>query len=227
MRNTTVNVMTRGFGSKQFDPFARRERITRMAPRREPGEHDNKGGNENETPEEKAAREAEEAKQNETPEQKAVREAKEQATRSEGIAKWLIAESQHKAEAAAAAGRTVEQQQAHVAQQQAIAAAVSAREVELTDQFSAEIAEYRNDVIDGLIEAALATKGRTPKDYETIIATLDRTGFIGNDGKVNKANVTKWASELAGSSSSRPPRTGGSRVSGSTNRGMGQFLNKD
>lgn len=225
MRNTTVK-MNRGFGGKSFDPFAPRVRATRMAPRRDPEGHKKEGENGNETPEEKAAREAQEARNNETPEQKAVREANERVSTSERIAKWLIAESKHQAELAAAAGRTVEQQQAHVAQQAAIAQAVSLREVELTDQFSAEIAEYRNDVIDGLIEAALAAKGRTPKDFETIIATLDRTGFIGNDGKVSKADVTKWASELAGAGSSKPPRTGGSRT-GTTNRGMGQYLPQD
>jgi len=42
---------------------------------------------------------------------------------------------------------------------------------------------------------------------------------------VKESDVTKWASELAGSYSSKPPRnTKGPRSGGVQNRGMGQYL---
>ncbi|WIC89653.1 scaffolding protein [Rhodococcus phage Braxoaddie] len=84
----------------------------------------------------------------------------------------------------------------------------------------------RHEIIDGLIAKELAETGRTADEFKTVLATLDKETFLDENGVVKKADVSKWASELAGSASKRPPRTGGSRAT-STNRGMGQFIEKD
>lgn len=106
---------------------------------------------------------------------------------------------------------------------QKVTEAVSAKEVELTDAFGTQIRELQTEIIDTVLDAALAAAGRTRADFATVLSTLDRTGFVGDDGKVKKDEVTKWASELAGSSSARPPRTG-EHGSKSSDRGFGRFV---
>lgn len=103
--------------------------------------------------------------------------------------------------------------------------AVAAREVELKNEFGAQIAKLQGQIVDSTINAALTVVGRKPEDFKTVLSTLDKRQFLDDDGAVKTDDVTKWASELAGSTSSKPPRTNtsGGR-SGSSDRGFGRYL---
>lgn len=221
MRNT---IISKNIAAPALDPFARRTRPTRMHPRRDPEGHNNPGGNGNETPEEKALREQQEARANETAEARAAREAQEALSEGRNLADWLIAEANFRLEQQQAAGRTAEQQQAHEAQQAAINAAVEAARVEQAAAFTAQIEGLNNQIIDGIINGELGKTGRSADSYKVVLATLDKKRFVGDDGAVKKDEVVKWATELAGTNSSRPPRTGGGREGGTRDRGFGHLL---
>ncbi len=121
--------------------------------------------------------------------------------------------------------RTDDEKAAAESRKQAVTEAVTAKEVELSDHYETRLAAYRDDIIDGVIDTALATAGRERKEYETVIATLDKQKFVDDDGNVKKDEVARWATELTGPSSSRPPRTAGTtRANLSDNRGFGRYL---
>ena len=108
----------------------------------------------------------------------------------------------------------------------AVDSAVSAKEVELTDHYGTIISGLQAQIVDAHIDAALGTRGRKRDEFKTVLETLDKDRFLGEDGLVKTDAVAKWASELAGSSNSRPPRGTGSTGSGS-DRGFGRYLNKN
>lgn len=104
-------------------------------------------------------------------------------------------------------------------------AAVSAKEIELTDAYESKIEKLQGQIVDSTIDAALSAVGRKRTEFSAVLDALDKSRFLDDDGAVKTDAVSKWASELAGSSSSKPPRTG-TKGSGSSDRGFGRYLNK-
>ena len=211
-----------------MDPFARSPRAARMHPRRAEGGHpqgtktgEKPEGSKEETPEQKAAREkteAEAAKKTgeKTPEQRAAEKAaKEALKRADDLEAELEAERNK--------NRTEDEKKTAETIKTKVKEAVDAKVIELTDHYEGIISGLRSEIIDGLIGTALAETGRKADDFKTVIGSLDKSVFLDENGAVKTADVSKWASELAGSASGRPPRTGGSRAT-SGNRGMGQYL---
>lgn len=205
--------------------FAQPNRAKRRHPRRDPEGHTKEG----------AAGGKEGAPKGETDEQKSAREANEKKAADEEVAKdaksaLTAAEKRAKAaedalEAEKMKTATDDEKKTAETVKAKVTEAVSAKEVELTDHYEGIISSLRNDIIESTIQAELSAAGRNADDFKTVISTLDKSGFLDNDGAVKKADVKKWASELAGSASSRPPRTGTSR--GSSDRGFGKYLQKD
>ncbi len=179
---------------------------------------------------------------NETAEQKAAREKSEADAKAKTAADAKAKEAADAKKAATAEKKRADDLQAELDAERAkhlsddektraaevkskIDNAVSAKEVELTDHFTAIISDLQTEIIDATIDNAFATAGKDKKNFETVLGTLDRSRFIGEDGKVKKDDVTKWATELAGATqtySSRPPRTGGG-LGQRKDRGFGQF----
>lgn len=232
MRNTLSTKKTFGFAA-QMDPFARAPRGARMHPRRDEGGHETgnktgeKGVGKQETAEEKAAREkteADKAKEKSGPSE-TEKAAKTQAAAEKKRADDLQAELD--AERAKSLSDDEKTRAAEVKTK--VDKAVETKEIELHEHYGPIIEGLQTEIIDGLIESALSQAGRAADDFKTVIGTLDKRSFVGEDGAVKKADVTKWASELAGSYSSKPPRNvrGPRSASGTENRGMGRFLNQD
>lgn len=208
------------FGSG-FGPVGHRH------PRRDPESEEHKGPDgKTETAEEKTARESAEAAAKEkdkakTAEQKAAEKAARDALAAKEAAEKELEDLRAK-------HATDEEKKVAEQVKEGLAAAISAKETELTDRFSTQILELQNDLIDTTLDAAFEKVGKSRASYATVLATLDRRVFVGDDGKVKKEEVTKWASELAGSASSRPPRTGGlGSGSGRKDRGFGHLINQN
>lgn len=104
--------------------------------------------------------------------------------------------------------------------------AVSAKETELTDHYETIVGRLQDQIVDSTIDAALSKVGRDRKEFSAVLDALDKRRFLDDDGAVKTDAVSKWASELAGSSSSKPPRTSSTR-SGSSDRGFGRYLNNN
>lgn len=104
--------------------------------------------------------------------------------------------------------------------------AVSAKETELTDHYEAMVEKLQNQIVDSTIDVELGKVGRDRKEFVAVLSALDKRQFLDDDGAVKTDAVSKWASELAGSSSSKPPRTSSTR-SGSSDRGFGRYLNSN
>lgn len=216
MRNTSPIrfVLGAGYG---VGPVAPRQRITRVHPRRDESGHGGEGGK---TP---PGQDGETPPADETPEQKAVREAQEQVAKTKSVSEWLVAEAQHKAEQARQAGLSEEQRASETQFQTAVATAVEEKKLEIAAEYIGQIDNLQNQLVDALIGGTLGAKGLEVKQFETVLGKLDKAAFIGEDGAVNVADVTKFADELAGAATKRPPRTGGPRVSGD-DRGFGKYL---
>ena len=108
----------------------------------------------------------------------------------------------------------------------ATTAAVSAKETELTDHYETIVEKLQGQIVDSTIDAALGKVGRDRSEFVAVLGALDKRQFLDDDGAVKTDAVSKWASELAGSSSSKPPRTSSTR-SGSSDRGFGRYLNNN
>jgi len=107
----------------------------------------------------------------------------------------------------------------------AVDTAVSAKVVELTDHYETRISALQGQIVDATIDAALGRVNRKRDEFKTVLETLDKQRFLGEDGAVKTDAVAKWASELAGSSSSKPPRSTSS--SSGSDRGFGRYLNSN
>ena len=107
----------------------------------------------------------------------------------------------------------------------AIATAVSAKEVELTDLYESRIEALQNQIIDSTIDGVFAGSSLDRKDFEDVIATLDTSRFIGEDGSVDREKVKKTLSPITSAATSRPPRTGGVRTA--RDNGFGRYLKQD
>ena len=108
---------------------------------------------------------------------------------------------------------------------QKVVEAVSAKETELTDHYETIVGRLQDQIVDSTIDAALSKVGRDRKEFSAVLDALDKRRFLDDDGAVKTDAVSKWAAELAGSSSSKPPRTSSTRAGGS-DRGFGRYLNK-
>ncbi|WNY15139.1 scaffolding protein [Rhodococcus phage MacGully] len=224
MRNTTIK---KSFAAATtMDPFARSPRVSRMHPRRDDSGHPKGTKTEktdppaNETAEEKAAREKAEADAKAKPTKTEAEKAAEAAAKAE---KKRADEAEAALEEERNKNRTEDEKKAAETVKAKVKEAVDAKTVELTDHYEGIIKGLRDEIIDGLIATALAETGRKADDFKIVIGSLDKSVFLDENGAVKTADVSKWASELAGSASSRPPRTGGSRAT-SGNRGMAQYL---
>ncbi|AYD84141.1 scaffolding protein [Gordonia phage Jifall16] len=103
-----------------------------------------------------------------------------------------------------------------------VATAVTEKETELTDHYEGQIASLQTQIIDSTIESVFAGGGLDRKDYEDVIATLDKTHFIKDDGSVDREKVKKTLAPLAKAAVSRPPRTSSARRT--ENKGFGRYL---
>ncbi|QAU07273.1 scaffolding protein [Gordonia phage NosilaM] len=104
----------------------------------------------------------------------------------------------------------------------AVNTAVSAKEVELTDHYEGRIAALQEQIIETAIDNVFASGGLQRKDYDDVIATLDKTKFVKDDGSVDREKVTKALSPITRAATSRPPRTTSGRSTG--DRGFGRYL---
>ncbi|UTN91391.1 scaffolding protein [Gordonia phage Outis] len=104
----------------------------------------------------------------------------------------------------------------------AVRTAVSEKETELTDHYEGRIAVLQGQIIEGAIDNVFAAGGLQRKDYEDVIATLDKTKFVKDDGTVDREKVTKALSPITRAATSRPPRTTSGRSTG--DRGFGRYL---
>ncbi|WGH22035.1 scaffolding protein [Gordonia phage MerCougar] len=104
----------------------------------------------------------------------------------------------------------------------AVKTAVSEKETELTDHYEGRIAVLQGQIIEGAIDNVFAAGGLQRKDYEDVIATLDKTKFVKDDGTVDREKVTKALSPITRAATSRPPRTTSGRSTG--DRGFGRYL---
>jgi hypothetical protein len=222
VRNTLSTKKTFGFATA-MDPFARAPRGAKMHPRRDEGGHET--GKKTGEPDDKSKdddkskeKEGDKTPPAKTEAQKAAETtAKAEKKRADDLQAELDAErAKHLSDDEKTRAEEVKTK---------IANAVTAKETELHEHYGAIIEGYQTKVIDGLINSQLQTVGRSIDDFKTVISTLDKRAFVGEDGAVKESDVTKWASELAGSYSSKPPRnTKGPRSGGVQNRGMGQYL---
>ncbi|WNM69934.1 scaffolding protein [Rhodococcus phage GuyFagieri] len=227
MRKTTLDFLVgSGVGVGTVQP-----RGARMHPRRDEGGHptgtkvektDPPAG---ETAEEKAAREKAEADAAAAKKTGGKSDAEKAAEASAKAEKKRADDLEAELEAERNKNRTEDEKKAAETVKAKVKEAVDAKVVELTDHYEGIISDLRTEIIDGLISTALAETGRSAEDFKVVLATLDKATFLDENGVVKKADVSKWASELAGSASRRPPRTGGSRAT-STNRGMGQWASE-
>jgi hypothetical protein len=222
VRNTLSTKKTFGFAT-QMDPFARAPRGAKMHPRRDEGGHDS--GTKTGESEDKS-KEADKSKEKEgdknPPGKSEAEKAADAAVKAE---KKRADDLQAELDAERAKGLSEDEKTRAAEVKTKIDKAVEAKETELHAHYGPIIEGYQTKVIDGLINAQLQTVGRSIDDFKTVIATLDKRAFVGEDGAVKESDVTKWASELAGSYSSKPPRnTKGPRSGGVQNRGMGQYL---
>lgn len=218
MRKTTIGFLV-GAGCG-IDPFAPKRRITRMHPRRDEDGHsgEGEGGKTGDKTGDK-----DKSKTGETPEQKALREAQEKITSTEALSQWLVAEAQFNAEQARQATLTDEQRAAEQQFQSTVDAAVAEARLEIAGEFAAQIDGLQTQLVDALIEGTLSARGLKVEQFRSVLDKLDKSSFIGEDGAVNKDEVTKLASELAGAATARPPRTGGPRGD-AHDRGFGKYL---
>lgn len=100
--------------------------------------------------------------------------------------------------------------------------AVSDKETELTDHYEGIVGALQEQIIDSTIEAVFAGSPLERKDYDDVIATLDKTLFIKDDGSVDREKVKKTLAPITKAATSRPPRTGGGRVA--QDNGFGRYL---
>ena len=100
--------------------------------------------------------------------------------------------------------------------------AVSEKETELTDHYEGIVGGLQEQIIDSTIEAVFAGSPLERKDYDDVIATLDKTLFIKDDGSVDREKVKKTLAPITKAATSRPPRTGGGRVA--QDNGFGRYL---
>ncbi|AKJ72359.1 head scaffolding protein [Gordonia phage GTE8] len=151
-----------------------------------------------------------------------------------GSPEYKEAEKQRKAEKARAdkaereleearrKGMSDDERQRAEAVDAAVATAVSEKETELTDHYEGQIAALQTQIIDSTIESVFATGGLDRKDYEDVIATLDKTLFVKDDGSVDREKVKKTLAPLTKAAVSRPPRTSSARRT--ENKGFGRYL---
>lgn len=147
-----------------------------------------------------------------------TKEYKAEKKRADDLQAELEAErDKHRSEDEKALATTVKEK---------VTEAVSAKETELTDHYETIVSRLQDQIVDSTIDAALGKVGRDRKEFTAVLDALDKRRFLDDDGAVKTDAVSKWASELAGSSSSKPPRTSSTR-SGSSDRGFGRYLNNN
>jgi len=221
MRRTTLRFTTgAGYGVGLFGP---RVRATRLHPRRDPEGHKNGGeGGEGGKTDDKGG-DKKDPPAGETPEQRAVREAQEQAAQTQALSQWLVAEAQFNAEQARQATLSEDQREQERQRQEWETTREREIRLEVEGEYAARIDTVTGKYIDSLISGALAAKGLKPESFGTVLGKLDKSNFIGEDGAVNEEEVTKFANELGGAATARPPRTGGTRAS-ADDRGFGRYL---
>lgn len=203
-------IMTRGFGGKAFDPWARKPRITRMAPRREPNEHDNKDG------------------KKEGPTQADLDAALLLATENEtkaNTATWIAAENAWKLEQAKEASKTEDERKFDDAVKAAVEAKLGSHTSAELKAANERIAAMQLASVDTTIEAHLATAQIDPKKVEKVIAKLDKKSFLNEDGTVKVEDVKELVAGMSSTANSRPPRTG--TIADSTDNGFGKYLRKN
>lgn len=221
MRRTTLRFTTgAGYG---VGPFAPRTRATRLHPRRDEGGHGSEGGKTDDKGGDGKGGDKKNPPGGETPEQKAVREAQEQAAQTQALSQWLVAEAQFNAEQARQATLSEDQREQERQRQEWETTREREIRLEVEGEYAARIDVITGKYIDSLISGALAAKGLKPESFGTVLGKLDKSNFIGEDGAVNEEEVTKFATELGGAATARPPRTGGTRAS-ADDRGFGRYL---
>lgn len=211
--------------SRPFDMFARGPRITRAHPTRDPEGHskkkpvptitdDDDDDDDNKPP-------AKKAPAGETPEQKVAREAQEQLAETRNLSAWLLAERDHQLHELEEKHLTAEEKEQRRMIREGSSEAVASATAPLLQQ----IAKMRSDAVDGAIESALAENNLKPADVEHVIATLDKSKFLDEDGSVKRDFVKQWAGTLGSASTKLPPRTKNHKVtSGSAGNGFGRYL---
>lgn len=108
----------------------------------------------------------------------------------------------------------------------AIAAAVTEKETELTDHYEGRISSLQDQIIESVIEGIFEASPLDKKDFTDVLATLDMSRFINDDGSVDREKVKKTLAPITGAATSRPPRTGGGRTTARDN-GFGRYLKQD
>ncbi|AXH49762.1 head scaffolding protein [Gordonia phage Pleakley] len=108
----------------------------------------------------------------------------------------------------------------------AVTAAVSAKETELTDHYEGVVAGLQQQIIESVIDGVFEASPLDKKDFNDVLATLDTSRFINDDGSVDREKVKKTLAPITGAATSRPPRTGGGRTTARDN-GFGRYLKQD
>ncbi|AET09858.1 head scaffolding protein [Gordonia phage GRU1] len=105
---------------------------------------------------------------------------------------------------------------------EAVRTAVTDKETELTDHYEGVIGGLQQQIIDSEIDGILGAGGFERKKFEDVIASLDTSRFIKDDGSVDREKVKKVFTPVIEASTSRPPRTSTTRVA--RNTGFGRYL---
>lgn len=190
-----------------------------------------------ETEEQKKTREAEEAKNkgkskteivdDDDGDKDKTKAELAQERKDKKLLSWLNAEKDHLLEAERDKNRTADEKAVAKQVKEQVAAAVQAKEVEITDAYEEQLSGLRKQIIDTSIDSVLAESGIKRDDVKDLLETLDITKFIGDDGLVKVDSVKKALGSLTVATNSRPPRSGGSSRVSSDNRGMGRYLPSD
>lgn len=201
--------MKHGSFSGKVDPFARAKRPTRMAPRREPGEHDKDGKKEGPTQADLDA---------------ALQLATENETKA-NTAVWIAAENQWKLDQKNEATKTDDEKKFDAAVKAAADTAVAAQIATARQGDLDKIAALQLASVDSAITSALVTAQIDPKKVEGVLAKLDKKSFLGEDGTVKAEDVKTLVAGMSSTTTSRPPRTGG--LANPNDRSIARYATKN
>ena len=150
---------------------------------------------------------------------------KKRADEAEAEVKKRADEAEAEVKKLREAGMDDDQKKREAEKDEAVKSAVSAKETELTDHYEGRIAALQTQIIDSTIDGVFASGSLEKKDFEAVIATLDKTQFIKDDGSVDRDKIKNVISPITRAATSRPPRTSGGRVA--QNNGFGRYLKQD
>lgn len=208
---------------------ARPTRAARAIPRRDPdpNEHGGKPKPGEDKPGDKPGAKPGEGGDDDDPKPVDVKKSQEYKTKASEAAaeKKRADEAEAEVKKLREAGMDDDQKKREAEKDEAVKSAVSAKETELTDHYEGRIAALQTQIIDSTIDGVFASGSLEKKDFEAVIATLDKTQFIKDDGSVDRDKIKNVISPITRAATSRPPRTSGGRVA--QNNGFGRYLKQD